>query len=167
MNRASVNEILRLRQCLSLAMAPSSLIFGLLEVSVLQPEYTARRGWVKAWTPASLCGRAVEPMALHIDHLQQKLSVDPSHSSTDDGSCEEICGSALKLAGNEPLRLHVFVDRSTVEGFANGRACVFHRIRPLLEDSVNVELVATGGEAEVTTLSAWRKEAVKITGLDN
>ncbi|HCN08043.1 MAG TPA: hypothetical protein DIT01_08930 [Lentisphaeria bacterium] len=101
------------------------------------------------------------------NRLEQKLSVDPSHSSTDEGSCEESCGSVLKLAGNEPLRLHVFVDRSTVEGFANGRACVFHRIRPLLEDSVNVELVARGGEAEVTTLNAWRKEAVKITGLDN
>ena len=61
----------------------------------------------------------------------------------------------LALKDGEPLRLRVFVDKSVVEVFANGRQAVMRRIYPSREDSVGVKLFATGGAVTVTSLAAW------------
>jgi beta-fructofuranosidase len=49
----------------------------------------------------------------------------------------------------------VFVDKSVVEVFANGRQAVMRRIYPSREDSLGVALFSEGGPARVTTLEAW------------
>lgn len=60
------------------------------------------------------------------------------------------------LADGEPFRLHVFVDRSVVEVFVNGRQCVAARVYPGREDSVGVSLLAHGREAVLRSLEAWQ-----------
>jgi beta-fructofuranosidase len=59
------------------------------------------------------------------------------------------------LKADEPLRLRVFVDKSVVEVFANGRQAAMRRIYPSRPDSVGVRLFSNGGEARVTSLEAW------------
>ena len=59
------------------------------------------------------------------------------------------------MKADEPLSLRVFVDKSVVEVFANGRQAVMRRIYPSREDSVGVRLFSNGGPAGVTTLEAW------------
>ena len=47
---------------------------------------------------------------------------------------EEV--APFKLREGEPLRLRVFIDKSVVEVFANGRQCLALRVYPGREDSV-------------------------------
>jgi beta-fructofuranosidase len=49
----------------------------------------------------------------------------------------------------------VFVDKSVVEVFANGRQAVMRRIYPSRADSVGVKLFSNGGPANVAALEAW------------
>jgi len=60
------------------------------------------------------------------------------------------------LDRNEPLRLRVFIDRSVVEVFANGRQCAAVRVYPGREDSVSVSLRAQGRDSVLNSLDAWR-----------
>jgi len=61
----------------------------------------------------------------------------------------------FELRPGEPLRLRIFLDRSMLEVFANGRQCVTQRIYPTREDSLGVSLFARGGSALVRSLDAW------------
>ena len=62
----------------------------------------------------------------------------------------------MRLDRGEPLRLRVFVDRSVVEVFANGKQCVAVRVYPGREDSAGVSLRAQGSSALMTSLSSWQ-----------
>jgi beta-fructofuranosidase len=61
----------------------------------------------------------------------------------------------LDLLEGQPLRLHIFVDRSVVEVFANGRACAASRVYPSGSDSLGVALFAKGGAAEARSIDIW------------
>ena len=60
------------------------------------------------------------------------------------------------LPPNEPLKLRVFVDKSVVEVFANGKQCVAMRVYPGRKDSVGVSLRAQGDDAELKSLTPGR-----------
>jgi sucrose-6-phosphate hydrolase SacC (GH32 family) len=61
---------------------------------------------------------------------------------------------------NGRVTLHVFVDRSSVEVFANDGARVLtHRIFPA-PDSDGVSLVAEGGTARLLRLDAWTLRSI-------
>ena len=55
----------------------------------------------------------------------------------------------LELRPDEPLQLRVFVDKSVVEVFANGRQAVMRRIYPSRADSLGVAVFSQGGPAHV------------------
>ncbi len=65
----------------------------------------------------------------------------------------------LHLAAGEPLVLRIFLDRSILEVFANGRRCMTQRIYPTREDSTGVALVSRGEGARVHSLRAWEMGA--------
>lgn len=61
----------------------------------------------------------------------------------------------LKLAGSEKtLKLHVFIDRSVMEIYANGRACLTKVIYPDDRD-LGLGLFASGGTARLKSFNAW------------
>ncbi len=61
----------------------------------------------------------------------------------------------LALAPGEPLSLRVFLDRSVLEVFANGRQAVAHRLYPLRPDSLGTAVSARGGSCFVRVARAW------------
>lgn len=63
---------------------------------------------------------------------------------------------ALPLAPGEMLNLRIFIDRSIVEVFANGHACLTARVYPARNESDGVALFATGGAAHILSFDAWR-----------
>jgi sucrose-6-phosphate hydrolase SacC (GH32 family) len=65
----------------------------------------------------------------------------------------------LQLASGEPLRLRIFVDRSMLEVFANGRQCITQRIFPTRADSTGVAVFSRGGPAAVSSLRSWTMAA--------
>ena len=64
--------------------------------------------------------------------------------------------ASFYIAPNEPLKLRVFVDKSVVEVFVNGRQCVAMRVYPGREDSLGVSLRSQGADAEIRSLDAWQ-----------
>jgi beta-fructofuranosidase len=66
---------------------------------------------------------------------------------------EQVAPFALQP--DEPLALRVFLDRSVLEVYANGRQCITQRIYPSRADSLGVELFSRGGSARVRTFKAW------------
>ena len=64
------------------------------------------------------------------------------------------------LEGSEPLKLRVFIDRSVVEVFVNGRQCVAMRVYPGREDSLGVSLRSQGNNAALKSLDAWRMKNI-------
>ena len=85
------------------------------------------------------------------------VTIDPSYSSVSpDVSLRAPETAPVHLAAGEPLKLRVFVDRSIVEVFVNGKQCVAVRVYPGGEDSVGVSLRAQGRDAVLTSLDAWQ-----------
>jgi beta-fructofuranosidase len=64
------------------------------------------------------------------------------------------------VAGEETLRLLVFVDRSVVEVYANGRECMTNRAYPGGADSLGLSLFAEGGSVRVRSLAIWRLKSI-------
>lgn len=65
----------------------------------------------------------------------------------------------LALAEGERLKLHIFVDRSIVEVFANGRCCLTSRLYPG-PDSQAIRLLANGGPVSLSSLDAWQMKPI-------
>ena len=66
----------------------------------------------------------------------------------------------LYLKDSEPLRLRVFIDRSIIEVFANGRQCLTLRAYPTRQDSTGVSVFARGSEASLVLLHAYQMKSV-------
>ena len=66
----------------------------------------------------------------------------------------------LYLEDGELLRLRVFIDRSIVEVFANGRQCLTLRAYPTRKDSTGVSVFARGGEANLVSLDAYQMKSI-------
>ena len=65
----------------------------------------------------------------------------------------------LYLEDGEPLRVRVFIDRSIVEVFANGRQCLTLRAYPTRKDSTGVSVFARGSEANLVSLNAYQMKS--------
>ncbi|HUW20173.1 MAG TPA: glycoside hydrolase family 32 protein [Sedimentisphaerales bacterium] len=61
----------------------------------------------------------------------------------------------FELRRGETLKLRIFLDRSVLEVFANGRQCITQRIYPTRSDSVGVMLFSRGGGVNVRSVEAW------------
>jgi len=70
--------------------------------------------------------------------------------------CRPAESAPVDIGDTEPLKLRVFIDRSIVEVFVNGRQCLTTRVYPSREDSVGVSLRAAGRNARLIALDAWQ-----------
>ena len=66
----------------------------------------------------------------------------------------------MYLAPGETLKLRVFIDKSVVEVFANGRQCLAVRVYPGREDSTGVSLRAQGAVAALSALDVWQMRSI-------
>ena len=71
---------------------------------------------------------------------------------------------SFKRGKRETLKLHIFIDRSVVEVFVNGKACVAARVYPGREDSVGVAIRAQGSDAILNSLDAWQMGTIYNEG---
>ncbi|MBM3264084.1 MAG: glycoside hydrolase family 32 protein [candidate division Zixibacteria bacterium] len=97
-------------------------------------------------------GKTVRQSALTLDTTNASLLADvyPRAPET----------APLVLAEGEPLDLRIFIDRSVVEVFANGRQCVALRVYPSRSDSTGVSVRATGGDAALLAGDAWQMGSI-------
>jgi len=95
-----------------------------------------------------------EQTAIFYDAIDNKLKVDTTKSSLDEGS-KLVEEGPFKLKPNESLKLQIFVDKSVVEVFANDRQAVMRNIYPTRKDSQGVSLFSIGGSTRVESIEAW------------
>ncbi len=122
---------------------------------VLEPGESGTCGIVVRRTPD---GR--EETRIGYDVAASRLWVDRACSSLDPEVDREPCGGRLLLAPGEPLSLHIFLDCSVLEIFANGRLCLTDRIYPTRPDAGGIALFAEGGPACVMSLDIWNMTPV-------
>jgi beta-fructofuranosidase len=95
-----------------------------------------------------------EATSIFYDANEGKLKVDTRNSGPED-TPKTVEAAPFELKDGERLKLRIFVDKSVVEVFANGRQAVMRRIYPSRADSVGVRLFSTGGDTDVHTLEAY------------
>ena len=89
--------------------------------------------------------------------MESLITIDSSTSSTlPDVRPRAPETAPVHLEEGEPLRLRVFIDRSVVEVFVNGKQCLAVRVYPGRDDSVGVSLRSQGRAAELKALDAWQ-----------
>ncbi|MDQ3624154.1 MAG: glycoside hydrolase family 32 protein [Verrucomicrobiota bacterium] len=95
---------------------------------------------------------------------QQKLSVvtlDGTRASQlPDALSRPPETASVLIPPGEPFKLRVFVDRSIVEVFVNGRQCLAMRVHPGRLDSLGVSLMSQGQDAELQSLDAWPMKGI-------
>jgi beta-fructofuranosidase len=64
------------------------------------------------------------------------------------------------LAPEEKLKLRVFIDKSIVEVFVNGKQCVAARVFPGRDDSIGISFRSQGNESEIISLDAYQMKNI-------
>lgn len=84
----------------------------------------------------------VEHTTIIHDREAGRLTLERDHASLDPEAHGGVYGGDLELSADEPLELRVYVDRSIVEVYANGRAVLTARVYPARQDSTGLEVIA-------------------------
>ncbi len=89
------------------------------------------------------------------------ISIESSFSSTlPDVQLRAPETAPFQLNTDEPVKLRIFIDKSVVEVFVNGKQCVAMRVYPGREDSTGVSILAHSQDAELTSLEAWQMKSI-------
>ncbi len=91
---------------------------------------------------------------------ERRLSINGEHSSLDETVTRKVVGDILGLTGLKELTLHVFLDRSVIEVYANERAALTARVYPTRADSLGVDAFAVGGSARVLSCDVWEMQGI-------
>ncbi|HXT37471.1 MAG TPA: glycoside hydrolase family 32 protein, partial [Chloroflexota bacterium] len=83
------------------------------------------------------------------------LVVDRDRSSLDPAARRGSHGGPIPPGEDGFVTLHVFLDRTIVEVYANGHGCITERIYPTRPDSLGISLEAEGGVVSARTLDIW------------
>ncbi len=105
--------------------------------------------------------RAISRNSENFGKLNSLISIESSTSSIlPDALLRATETANVFIDEDETVKLHVFIDKSVVEVFVNGRQCVSQRVYPGLEDSDGVSLRAQGSDAELVSLDAWQMKSI-------
>ncbi|UQQ37631.1 GH32 C-terminal domain-containing protein [Paenibacillus polymyxa] len=100
-----------------------------------------------------------EETLLYYDWNQTMLLVDRSKTTLHPGEkCGGVQGGKLELLG-ENLKLHIYLDRSMVEAYANGLKSLTTRVYPSRMDALGLEIWGVG-EPFVKSLDIWDMQSI-------
>lgn len=66
----------------------------------------------------------------------------------------------VPMKKDETLKLRIFIDKSVVEVFVNGKQCVAARVYPGRDDSIGFSIRSQGQESELVSLNAWQMKNI-------
>jgi len=101
-----------------------------------------------------------EQTVVSYNRASRRLSIDGRRASLCSDVCREVHEAPLDLGVEEALDLHVYLDRSVVEVFANDRVCITARVYPARQDSLELSLYATGGHVDLSRLDIWEVNSI-------
>jgi beta-fructofuranosidase len=89
------------------------------------------------------------------------VSLLTAHSSTMPDTWSRAPETApVPLEKDETIKLRIFIDKSVVEVFVNGKQCVAARVYPGMDNSVGVSILSQGSESELLKLDAWQMKNI-------
>ena len=89
------------------------------------------------------------------------VSLQTSHSSVLPGARARADETApVGIGPGETVKLRIFIDRSVVAVFRNGKQCVAARVYPGRDDSVGVSLRSQGSSCELVSLDVWQMKDI-------
>jgi beta-fructofuranosidase len=89
------------------------------------------------------------------------LSVERGKSSLSEKPHKSSMIGRIEIKKGQKLKLHIFVDHSVIEVFANEQACISTRIYPTREDSVNVSVFALNEDSVMLNqLVIWKMNSI-------
>ena len=92
---------------------------------------------------------------------QSLISLDSSYASTAPDVRSRAPETApVVLEDDEMLELRVFIDKSVVEVFVNGKQCVAARVYPDREDSLGISFRSQGVDSKLVSLSTWQMKSI-------
>jgi beta-fructofuranosidase len=115
---------------------------------------------VQAGLKLRVAANRSEQTLVYYDRTQRLICVDRSQSSTDKSADRAMQSGPFLLGRAEPLRLHIFLDGSVIEIFANDRFCLSARVYPAGARSKGIALYATGGTASMASFEAWEMRPI-------
>ena len=95
---------------------------------------------------------------IEIDFENSSLDSTIKHFGRPMGHDEIIATNQVapfELKAGETLDVQIFIDKSIIEVFANGRQCVTQRVYPILGNSQGVEVFSEKGGAMVESITTW------------
>jgi beta-fructofuranosidase len=101
-----------------------------------------------------------ELTSITYNRTKAQLLIEREHSSLSPDVDREPQGGSFTLAGDETLKLRIFLDASVIEVFANDRACLTSRIYPSRPDSLGIGPLAKGGTARLKALDVWEMRPI-------
>ena len=98
---------------------------------------------------------------LSVASARRTITIEREHASLDAAAHRDGCTAALLAAPGEPVTLHIFLDRSVIELFADdGHTLLTSRIYPTLAESQGVALFSHGGAARLLALDIWSLRSI-------
>lgn len=89
------------------------------------------------------------------------ISIESSHASLHPDVRPRAPETApVILENNEKLKLRVFIDRSVVEVFVNGKQALAVRVYPSRDDSIGVSLRSQGADSDLLSLTSWQMKSI-------
>lgn len=92
---------------------------------------------------------------------QNLVSIDRTNSSLSNLCHNSVLSTGISLDKGEVLRLHVFIDHSTVEVFINYKECISTRVYPTREDSENIRISLLKGDSlKIKSFNVWEMNSI-------
>jgi beta-fructofuranosidase len=125
-------------------------------IAQLEPGASAEVGLKVRRSP-----RDEEYTRVMVQQAQQRIVIKRDHSSLDAEVSRDLCVAPISAAPNESVTLHIFLDRSVMEVFADdGRTNLASRIYPTHPHSLGISLFSRGGPAVVRSLDIWTMNSI-------
>jgi beta-fructofuranosidase len=124
-------------------------------------EYVAAPGTVMLPSDLTVALTGIKSLA-QAPRIQQSLvTIESTNSSTlPDVRIRPPETAPFFLEPGETVKLRVFIDKSVVEVFVNGRQCEAVRVYPGRNDSMGVSIRSQGQDAKIKSLDAWQMKSI-------
>jgi beta-fructofuranosidase len=106
-------------------------------------------------------GREYNPGARVPNINYSLVSLETSYSSVlPDARSRAPETAPVMISPGETVKMRIFIDKSVVEVFINGKQCIAARVYPGLKESVGVSLRSQGQDAELKSLDAYQMNSI-------
>jgi beta-fructofuranosidase len=120
-----------------------------------EPDQNCEFGFRLLYSPDSQ-----EQTRIVYQSVSQHVSIEREQSSMKPAIDREDCSAVVESDPTEILTLHLFLDRSVLEVFVNGRCYLASRLYPEHHDWLGLELFARTGKARIRSLNIWHLASI-------